>query len=274
MKYIFLDIDGTLYSPKINAVPYSALEALKKAKENGHKLFVCTGRSLSAAKLFLNFDVDGFVFSAGAVVYVKGKRIHDKPIKTADLNHIREIAAKKSLGFCLEGNAGAYYDEAAFRHIYGYFSGSCINMEEGLEIMRSNCYFPLEYYDENDRISKVCVYADHEDALNELKQSLPDEFNCLTTLRNPQIKSHCVEVSYKTETKGTAAKLVCEAFGATLADAIGIGDSSNDFEMIRDCGIGIAMGNASEDVKEIADFITADILEDGIEYAFKHFGII
>lgn len=274
MKYIFLDIDGTLFSPKINGVPYSAMEALKKAKANGHKLFVCTGRSLSAAKLFLNFDVDGFVFSAGAVIYVKGKRIHDVSIKKEEINFIRDLARKNNLGYCLEGNAGAYYDEISFRHIYDYFSGSCKNMEEGLEIMRSNCYFPLDYYDENDRISKLCVYADNEEALELLNHELPEEFNCLTTVRNPQIKSHCVEVSYKTETKGTAAKLVCEAYGATLADAIGIGDSSNDFEMIRDCGVGIAMGNASEDVKAIADFITVDILDDGIEYAFKHFGII
>lgn len=140
--------------------------------------------------------------------------------------------------------------------------------------MRSNCYFPLEYYDENDRISKVCVYAENDEAVERLVKDMPDEFNCLTTFRNPQLKSQCVEVSYKTETKGTAAKLVCEAFGATLKDAIGIGDSSNDFEMIRDCGVGIAMGNASDDVKEIADFITTDILDDGIANAFKHFSII
>ncbi|MFV0551550.1 MAG: Cof-type HAD-IIB family hydrolase [Anaerorhabdus sp.] len=274
MKYIFLDIDGTLYSPKINAVPYSAMDALKKAKENGHKLFVCTGRSLSAAKLFLNLDVDGFVFSAGAVVYVHGKRVHDKAFRKEDIVLVRKLASLFNLGYCLEGNAGAYYDEVAYCHIYEYFSGAAKNVEEGIEIMRSNCYFPIEYYDENDRVSKICVYAEDEHMIEQLKKELPEEFNCLTTLRNPKIKSHCVEISYKTETKGTAAKIVCEAYGATLKDAIAIGDSSNDFEMIRDCGIGISMGNGSEDIKEIADYITTDILDDGIENAFKHYGII
>lgn len=274
MKYIFLDIDGTLYSPKINGVPYSAMEALKKAKENGHKLFVCTGRSLSAAKLFLNLDVDGFIFSAGAVVYVHGKRVHDRAFELSDIELIRKVAEKFNLGYCLEGNAGAYYDENAYRHIYEYFSGTAKNIEEGLETMRANCYFPVEYYDQNDRVSKVCLYAEDEAVINQMKSELPEEYNCLTTLRNPRIRSHCVEISYKSETKGTAAKIVCEAYGATLEDAIGIGDSSNDYEMIRDCGIGIAMGNGSDDIKAIADYITADILEDGIEKAFKHYGII
>lgn len=274
MSYIFLDIDGTLYSPQINAVPYSAMEAMKQAKANGHKLFVCTGRSLSAAKLFLNLDVDGFVFSAGAVVYVQGKRIHDRSMSEKEIEQLIEIAKKHNLGYCLEGNAGAYYDEKAFRHVFDYFSKSAKNMEEGKEIMQSNCYYPLEYRDKSDRVAKICFYGEDEMFINQMKTDLPPEFQALTTLRNPRIRSHCVEISYRTETKSTAAKLVCETFDASLEEAIGIGDSSNDYEMIRDCGIGIAMGNGSADIKEVADYITTDILEDGIYNALKHYEII
>ncbi|MEG0177085.1 HAD family hydrolase [Anaerorhabdus sp.] len=274
MSYIFLDIDGTLYSPQINAVPYSAMDALKQAKANGHKLFVCTGRSLSAAKLFLNLDVDGFVFSAGAVVYVEGKRIHDHSMSEEEINKLIKIAEKYELGYCLEGNAGAYYDPRAYRHVFEYFSKSAKNEEEGKQIMEANCYYPLEYRDKTDRIAKICFYANEEKYIDQMKTDLPAEFQALTTLRNPRIRSHCVEISYRTETKSTAAKLVCEKFGATLKDAIGIGDSSNDFEMIRDCGIGIAMGNGSDDIKEVADYITTEILDDGIYNALKHYNII
>lgn len=274
MSYIFLDIDGTLYSPEINAVPYSAMDAMKQAKEKGHKLFVCTGRSLSAAKLFLNLDVDGFVFSAGAVVYIEGKRVHDRSMSEVEIDELIKLADKYELGYCLEGNAGAYYDERAYRHVYGYFSKSAKNEDEGKIIMEENCYYTLEHRDNSDKVAKICFYANDELQLNQMKTDLPKEFQALVTLRNPRIKSHCVEISYRTETKSSAAKLVCEKYGATLKDAIGIGDSSNDYEMIRDCGVGIAMGNASDDAKEVANFITTDILEDGIYNAFKQYNLI
>ena len=69
-KYIFLDVDGTLYSPLAGETPQSAIEALKKARENGYKIFLCTGRSLAEAKSYLHYDVDGFIFGAGGMIYV------------------------------------------------------------------------------------------------------------------------------------------------------------------------------------------------------------
>ena len=50
-KYIFLDVDGTLYSPKLGEIPESAMEAIRLAREEGHKIFLCTGRSLAEENL-------------------------------------------------------------------------------------------------------------------------------------------------------------------------------------------------------------------------------
>lgn len=274
MKYIFIDIDGTLYSPEINAVPYSAMDAIKKAKENGHKLFVCTGRSLSAASLFLNLDVDGFVFSVGSVIYVNRKRIYDSPLTNEQVDEIIKVAQRDKLGICIEGNAGAYYDELASNHIYNYFASSANNVDEGNKMVIENGFFSMNHRDKRDNIYKACLYANNENEIDKVRKDLPEGFQCLVTMRNMAIDSICAEVTLKTITKSTAAKIVCESYGATLADAIAIGDSLNDYEMIRDCGIGVAMGNGCDEIKEIAQYVTTDILDDGIYNAFKHLKLI
>ena len=52
------------------------------------------------------------------------------------------------------------------------------------------------------------------------------------------------------------------------------GDGGNDIPMLRHVGIGVAMGNAENDVKQVADYVTASVDEDGIEKALRHFGVI
>ena len=69
-------------------------------------------------------------------------------------------------------------------------------------------------------------------------------------------------------------KRYLEMTGIKREEIIAFGDAENDLEMIRFAGIGVAMGNAEEEVKKAADFVTADIDDDGIEKALKHFNLI
>ena len=83
-----------------------------------------------------------------------------------------------------------------------------------------------------------------------------------------------LEITMKEYNKSTAAKIVLDHYGLTYEDAVGIGDSDNDFELLRDCGIGIAMGNALPKELEIADYITDTVDNDGIYKAFEHYDLI
>ena len=67
---------------------------------------------------------------------------------------------------------------------------------------------------------------------------------------------------------------VLDYYGVSKEDTYGFGDGTNDIEMIKFAGVGVAMGNAEEPVKAVADFVTADIDDDGIEKALQHFGLI
>ena len=74
--------------------------------------------------------------------------------------------------------------------------------------------------------------------------------------------------------KGGALKWLCTQLGADESDAYGFGDSLNDLSMMQACRTGIAMGNSERELKELADYVTTDLHEDGIWNAMKHFGII
>ena len=82
------------------------------------------------------------------------------------------------------------------------------------------------------------------------------------------------EIIQKDMDKGEAMERVCEYYGADMADTVAFGDSMNDFEVLQAAGTGIAMGNAVSELKEIADYVTADIEEDGIFKACRYFHLI
>ena len=68
-KYVFIDVDGTIFNPKTRKIPSSTLKALNKAHENGHHLFITTGRPLSnIPESITSLPVDGLILSCGAYI--------------------------------------------------------------------------------------------------------------------------------------------------------------------------------------------------------------
>ena len=74
--------------------------------------------------------------------------------------------------------------------------------------------------------------------------------------------------------KGTAIERFMEYIGAPISDSIAFGDSGNDLEMMNCAGIAVAMGNATNAIKEAADYVTSDVDKDGIYNAFVYLGLI
>ena len=95
-KLIFLDIDGTLLPPGEMTVPASAVEAIRQARANGHKVFLCTGRNLRMTKPLLAYGFDGFVCSAGGYVGCDGKILVDLPMEPAQVEGLRFLNPKST----------------------------------------------------------------------------------------------------------------------------------------------------------------------------------
>ena len=79
-KLIFLDVDGTLTPPGGYEPPESALRAVKKARELGHKVFLCSGRNYGMIKPLMKFGFDGGIASCGGYVYTGDKVLYDNPM--------------------------------------------------------------------------------------------------------------------------------------------------------------------------------------------------
>lgn len=273
MKYVFLDIDGTLYAPSINGTPQSAIDAIAKARANGNKVFLCTGRALGECSKYLHYDVDGFVFASGAMVYVDGKRIYDCPIPKEDVTVLRNAIKDEGMGYSFEGAAGAYCNPRGYQCALSYFAGEDTDPLKIIQNTTENCFFEEKHWHEDEHIYKCVVYRTEGGSFDTLVSKMPENYILTKSVHDPKGWDGG-EITNKVNSKATGIKHVLDHFNATYEDAIAVGDSANDISMLKACGLAIAMGNAFETVKPYADFVTTDILDDGIKNAFIYAKLI
>ena len=82
------------------------------------------------------------------------------------------------------------------------------------------------------------------------------------------------DINMRGNNKQHGIDLVAAHYGIALRDTVAFGDGGNDISMLRHAGTGVAMGNASDAVKQSADYVTDDIDNDGIAKALKHLGLL
>ena len=127
-------------------------------------------------------------------------------------------------------------------------------------------------YDYTAIAKSVFLGRDHT-AFDRVVEGLGAEFSVLTGTI-PHLGRGSGEVSLAGVNKGTTILRLLELLGLPVASSIGIGDSSNDVEMLELCGVGIAMGNAIDEIKARADEVTTSVLDDGVWNAFRRHGLI
>jgi Cof subfamily protein (haloacid dehalogenase superfamily) len=128
--------------------------------------------------------------------------------------------------------------------------------------------FPVVDFDEalSHEIYQLTPFFSPEDELTIAPQMPQSEFG--------RWYHSFVDITAKGNTKQNGIDEFIKHFGFKLEETMAFGDGGNDIGMLRHAGIGIAMGNAKDDVKASADYVTASVDEDGIYKALKHFGVI
>ena len=118
-------------------------------------------------------------------------------------------------------------------------------------------------------------------AIEETERSLGDRFKFVMYPYAANMACINGEIIPNEVDKGKGMELVCQQFGASLEDfrgnmedTIGFGDSMNDYEMMETAGISVAMGNACEELKSVADVVCKTVKEDGVYYGFQRLGLI
>jgi Cof subfamily protein (haloacid dehalogenase superfamily) len=256
IKAVFFDIDGTLVSFDTHRVPESAMRAIDELKRKGIKVFIATGRS---ELLIDNIDTrlfDGVLTFNGQ--YCRdgaGNVIYKNPMPEEDVNGALEYIRRTDIACLFEG--------ADFMAIN--------SINENARV--SSAMLDLKLPPPSDigamagrEIIQLIFYGNLDEE-RELMSAMP---SCMATRWSPLL----CDVIPKGGGKHVGMEKVLAHYGLTAEQSMAFGDGENDMSMLRHAGTGIAMGNASDAVKQSADHVTAAVDDDGIAKALRHFGVI
>ena len=274
-KLIFIDIDGTLFDHAKDAIPESAKNAILSVKSKGHKIFLSTGRPYADIdQEILNFPLDGMIVSCGAVVYVDNKPIYCKTYPQKELISLIQFMLDNNIGFSLDGIHKNYLTEEAFNCLSSLMFKNNEDSELSRAMMAKNNCFPFKEMKEADleEVVKISIFTKNKESCEKLFQKIPESLVGFM-YKNNHLHLYNGEISIKGITKATGLKKIATYLNKSIEDTIAIGDSLNDLDILQEAGLSICMGNGTDECKEIADFTTKHISDDGLAYALKYFNL-
>lgn len=273
-KLIFLDIDGTLTEPGKNVPPDTAVESIRRARANGHRVVLCSGRNYGMLSPLLQYGFDGLVGSAGGYIEYGGQVVYDCPMTPEQQEKALRALASDGIYRTVEGKDRSYTDES-FKEFLREAARSGGNSEllRWREQIESELGIrPMAEY-QGESIYKIGFVCRSAADLREPMRALGDSFDfCIQG--TDQLGSINGELINKAFNKGMAVERLCDYLGHPIADTIAFGDSMNDLEMIQTAGLGVCMGNGSPALKKIADEVCPPVQEDGLLRAFEQHGLI
>ena len=276
-KIVFVDVDGTLTDYE-GQVPESAKRAIKLAREHGHRVYMCTGRSKAENPLEIwEIGFDGMIGGNGCYVEDADEVVMHQLITPEQCRHIVDWLHERGLEFYLESNNGLFASER-FREVappvmraYAKGKGAADDdaEETSSRFLDKLIYGGELYRDDLNKVSFILSsYQDHLDSIKEF----------------PDLKAgtwggkgeHALfgDLGVQDITKAHAIEVLLEHLGADRADTIALGDAKVDIPMFECCAQSVCMGSGGEEAKAAADWVTTDVDDDGLWNAFVHLGLI
>ena len=258
-KILFTDLDGTLLGSD-KTISEGNLKAIDLMIREGHKFVICTGRPIQSAVLIARrygWHGDGYYIASynGGLIYdcCTGKDLIRRPVKFEYVRHILDEARACNI------------------HAHTYDDINVVSEVDTPEL-RTYCkaiMVPPVVVDDaiaylkKEPIKVILISGGGHEVLDKFREKLAPycEGKLETVFSNPML----LEFADPGATKGLAVKYMCERFNISIEDSIAAGDEENDISMIEAAGTGVAMANATDQVKATADYITkSDNDHDGI----------
>jgi Cof subfamily protein (haloacid dehalogenase superfamily) len=280
IKLIAIDMDGTLLGD-IRKVTTENARAIKEAQNQGVKVVVATGRDEKEARLPIR---EANIICP--IISVNGAQSRDEkenvlstfPISKEETNVIFDILTSNEIYFELYTNQGTVSDnyEKALQAVVDFLLSS--GSDEDMETMRKIAKERFDvgaitlvdsYHDfieqEDTIVLKILAFSKDDDKRNMTKKSLfeMDQLAISASARDN------IEITSIHAQKGIAVKAYAEKLGISMDEVMVIGDSFNDLSMFKLAGWKVAMGNAVQEIKNLADFITHSNEEDGVAFAIR-----
>ena len=257
---IFFDIDGTIVHDESQAIPASTIQAVKALAAAGHTPIINTGRPYSHLDPRVRaMAFAGWVCSCGMEVYVDGKWLQKYRMPKEVRNTVTDAVRECKMQVIYEAVGGFLLD--------GEYSSNARVVLESQRIVDRGCFAkPLEGAPEE--IIKFVTFDEPESRHSEFVEKMRPYFTCI------ERGSGMVEYVANGCSKASGVEMLLSHLDAQREDTYAFGDSTNDVSMFRAVGHGICMGDGMEEAKAMAEFVTADLLDNGIEKGLRHYGLI
>lgn len=259
-KIIFFDIDGTLCHHS-KGIPDSTERSVKQLISNGHYAVLCTGRNKSIIKQeIIDLGFHGIIGGCGTYVEFNKKILHNAVLPESVGRHALQILHNTKVNFFIESPDFVYLDDAKAG---ANFQAAVSRVQKGYgQNLR-----PLSGSD--FCFSKITGYPKDDSDIAALIRELKPHFQVIV---HPE--HNYIEIIPAGYSKASGIELLLSHLGLSRNDSYAFGDSRNDLEMFDAVTYGIAMGNSPDEVKQRAPYETLSLLDDGIEYGLKKFGLI
>ncbi|WP_265455474.1 HAD family hydrolase [Enterococcus sp. HY326] len=253
IKIIFFDIDGTLIDMEKKQISEKMLQTLIELKKKGIIICIATGRSPIALPQFEQVEFDAFLTFNGSYCFNQRETILSNPIPTEDVRQIIQNASalQRPVAVATKNKTIANGTDADLAEYFGFAHQPVIVSEDFAEVV------------ENEDIFQVMLGSEKKDYDKVMEET-----------HNAKIVAwwnRAVDIIPLSSGKGSGIAKILAYYNFDQSEALAFGDGNNDIEMLKAVGWGVAMDNASEDLKAVADEVIGHVAEDGIyNYCIKH----
>ena len=281
-RIAFLDVDGTIIDSG-EVIADSTIEAVRTARSNGHLVYLSTGRaSIEIYSSIRDIGFDGAITAGGGFAEIGDELVIKRTMPPASVAQMVDFYEESGYDFYLQSFDEVFPSPGVRNRFATYLEedmerrgepradlSTTTTVEEHPALKAFSAVRPLSF----DGIAKSVFLASDLGAFDRVAAALSDGFHVITGTI-PHMGNGSGEVTLKGVNKGSTILQLLDMLGLDAASAIGIGDSTNDIEMLQVCGVGIAMGNATDVVKAHADEVTTAVLDDGVWNAFRRHGLV
>lgn len=259
-KAIFFDIDGTLldFLAGIKNIREEVAKAIRGLQQEGHYVFVATGRPYAFLnKEILDFGFDGYILANGASIIINGKVLYNDYMDKEFVKSLTCDLDNHNIQYILETSHYSYLKEE-FKQLNDFYKIAGVNYDLILP----------EYNIDDLKVQKIEVFCANKEEADICVSAVEKDERCGYF---SSVSDKAYEIYLRRNTKAHGILKVLGILNIPIENSYAFGDGINDIEMLSTVGCGIAMGNASDEVKKYAHKITDTVHNDGVALGIKKY---
>ena len=286
-KLVAIDLDGTMLD-SFGQVTENTKEVIQKTIKKGTDVIIASGRPIDSIKTIAKEIGSNkyFIAGNGALIYdiQKDEVLYEKYMNKQKVLEIIKICEENSIAYNVYTNKTILATSLKYNVLY-YHKENLKKQEEKRTHINivENMYEYIKKMNE-EKFLKITICDNNKTVFNSIMRKL-EKISDVEILDVSHISRKIIEqgteaipieyyyteISSKNVDKWNAIDFLISKLNIKKEEIIAIGDNMNDKNMIKEAGLGIAMGQSTPEIKKVADYITSSNVEDGVEKALKKF---